>query len=334
MPTKELGKVYVTGADGFIGSHLVEKLVAENYDVTALCLYNSFGNFGWLNEISEKKPKNLKIILGDIRDPFFMKESIKGHDTVFHLAALIAIPHSYKAPKSYVETNINGTLNILEACLSAQVKRFIHTSTSEVYGSAQFVPITEQHPLQAQSPYSATKIAADMLVESYFKSFDLPSIILRPFNTYGPRQSMRAIIPTIVAQVLSGNKEIKVGNLSPIRDFNFVTDTVNAFLAVSLATDSKVLGKTFNTGTGSEASIHELFSLISKITDTDYKIISDHERIRPEKSEVEKLISDPSKLKDATGWCPKYSLLEGITEFIEWIRFQKRYLKLSDIYHT
>ena len=332
MSMNYLGKIFITGADGFIGSHLTESLIEQGYEVTALCLYNSFGNFGWLNELAEKKPKNLKIILGDIRDPFFLKESIKGHDTVFHLAALIAIPYSYTAPQSYIETNINGTVNMMEACLNTKVKRFIHTSTSEVYGTAKFVPITEQHPLQGQSPYSASKISADMLVESYYRSFNLPTVTLRPFNTFGPRQSMRAIIPTIIAQALSGRNEIKLGNLNPTRDFNYVNDTVNAFLAVSSAPNDKVLGKTFNTGTGTETSILELVNLISDLTNTKLNIISESERYRPEKSEVERLLSDPSQLKEATGWSAQYTLAEGLIQFIDWIKTQDKYLQFSNIY--
>ncbi|WP_186647692.1 GDP-mannose 4,6-dehydratase [Fluviispira vulneris] len=335
MSNRELGRVFVTGADGFIGSHLVEELVERNFEVTALCYYNSFGNYGWLSDlIHKKKPRNLKAILGDIRDPFFMKKVLRDQNTVFHLAALIAIPYSYVAPYSYFETNLTGTLNILEACLdSPAVSRLIHTSTSEVYGTAKFIPINENHPLQGQSPYSASKIAADMAVESYFRSMSLPAVILRPFNTYGPRQSMRAIIPTIISQVLSGSTDIKLGSLKPTRDFNYVKDTVNAFLEIALANDD-VLGKIFNTGTSTEISIGELVSKIEKIFEIKLNVVVENERFRPQMSEVERLISDPSKLKLATNWKPKFQLEEGLTKVIEWMKNQNYYLSSSNVYHV
>ena len=332
MSQRNLGRVYVTGGDGFIGSHLVETLLQKNFEVTALCQYNSFGHFGWLEEISQKKHKNLNLILGDIRDPFFMKETIKDHNTVFHLAALIAIPYSYVAPQSYFETNVLGTLNVMEACLQHNVTRFIHTSTSEVYGTAQFVPITEKHPLQGQSPYSASKIGADMAVESFYRSMNLPAVTLRPFNTYGPRQSMRAVIPTVIAQVLSKNYEIKLGNTTPTRDFNYVSDTVDAFISIAQAADEKVLGQTFNTGTGSEISIKDLVTLIGKIMNVNLKINSESERLRPENSEVERLLSDPSKLQQSTGWKSKVNLEEGLSSLIEWMKDKKDYLNKSNQY--
>ncbi|MBX9840035.1 GDP-mannose 4,6-dehydratase [Silvanigrella sp.] len=336
MSKRDLGKIFVTGSDGFIGSHLVENLVERGFEVTALCQYNSFGKYGWLDELTQKIcPKNLNLILGDIRDPFHMKKIIKGHDTVFHLAALIAIPYSYVAPQSYFETNVLGTLNIMEACLdSGVVSRFIHTSTSEVYGSAQFVPITENHPLQGQSPYSASKIGADMAVESYFRSMSLPSVILRPFNTYGPRQSMRAVIPTIIAQVLSGKSEIKLGNLTATRDFNYVIDTVEAFIALAHCNNDSILGQSFNTGTGQEISIEDLAKLISKVTDKKFSIITEDERKRPEKSEVERLISDPTKLFQATGWKSKFSLEEGIFQLTHWMKNREEYLKENIRYYV
>ncbi|WP_158999145.1 GDP-mannose 4,6-dehydratase [Pigmentibacter ruber] len=336
MSKRNLGKVFVTGSDGFIGSHLVETLVERGFEVTALCQYNSFGKYGWLDDYTQNKcPHNLNLILGDIRDPFYLKKMIKGHDTVFHLAALIAIPYSYVAPQSYFETNVLGTLNVMEACLNySNVSRFIHTSTSEVYGTAQFVPITEKHPLQGQSPYSASKIGADMAVESYYRSMSLPAVTLRPFNTYGPRQSMRAVIPTIISQVLSGNSEIKLGNLSATRDFNYVMDTVEAFIAVGENNNESILGQSFNTGTGQEISIQDICKLIAKITDKKFSIITENERIRPEKSEVERLLSDPSKLYQATGWKAKYSLEEGLIEVLNWMKNRKEYLLQKTIYYV
>ncbi|APJ05176.1 GDP-mannose 4,6-dehydratase [Silvanigrella aquatica] len=334
MSKRELGKIFVTGSDGFIGSHLVETLIENGFEVTALCQYNSFGKYGWLDDFTHKKcPHNLKLILGDIRDPFFLKKMIKDHDTVFHLAALIAIPYSYVAPQSYFETNVLGTLNVMEACLdSSRVSRFIHTSTSEVYGTAQFVPITEKHPLQGQSPYSASKIGADMAVESYFRSMSLPAVILRPFNTYGPRQSMRAVIPTIISQILSGNSEIKLGNLTTTRDFNYVIDTVKAFIALAESSNDDILGQSFNTGTGQEISIEDIFKLISKMLDKKISIVTEEERKRPEKSEVERLLSDPTKLFQATGWKAKFSLEEGILQLIHWMKNRSDYLQENTRY--
>jgi UDP-glucose 4-epimerase len=317
MGKRDLGKVLVTGADGFIGSHLTERLVALGIETTALCIYNSEGSCGWLSHCSRKNPKNLKIVLGDIRDPFQMQEVCKGIDTVFHLAALIAIPYSYVAPHSYAETNILGTLNLLEAARKAEVGRFVQTSTSEVYGTALFVPITEEHPQQGQSPYSATKIGADALVDSFWRSFAFPAVTLRPFNTFGPRQSNRAVIPTVIAQVLSGTKKIQLGSLHPTRDFNFVSNTVEAFVALAEA-DSFVLGQTFNAGSGREISVGDMVRLVCCLANAAVEIYEDPIRLRPEKSEVERLLADATRLTTATGWLPKISLEDGLISTIEW----------------
>jgi len=320
MNVNALGRVFVTGADGFIGSHLTELLLQAGCETTALCVYNSMGSYGWLQAHAARPPKNLKLLLGDVRDPHFMRTSIQGHDTVLHLASLIAIPFSYVAPQSYVETNIVGTLNVVQAALDAKCKRVVHTSTSEVYGTARFVPITEEHPLQGQSPYSASKIGADKIVESFVKSFDLPAVTLRPFNTYGPRQSLRAVLPTIIAQVLTGNKTIELGSLSPTRDFNFVTDTAEAFLSVAAAPLDAVKGQTFNTGTGREISVADVTKLIAQILGQQIEITCSNERIRPPESEVERLLSDSSKLRKATGWRPKVSLEEGLAKLADWMK--------------
>ena len=319
MVQRDLGRVLVTGADGFIGSHLTELLVSLGIETTALCIYNSEGSLGWLNELASQAPKNLKTILGDIRDPFQMQEICKNQDIVFHLAALIAIPYSYVAPQSYVTTNMTGTLNMLEAAKKNNVKRFIHTSTSEVYGTAQFVPITELHPLQGQSPYSATKIGADALVDSFYRSFDLPTVTLRPFNTFGPRQSYRAVIPTVIGQFLSGAETIKLGNLEPTRDFNFVRNTAEAFFAIAQADDT-VHGQTYNAGSGREISIKDLVSLIGKLVGRTVETVEDPERFRPDKSEVDRLLADSSKLKNATDWRPNVSLEDGLITTIDWQR--------------
>ena len=332
MTKRKLGTVYVTGADGFIGSHLVESLLAQGLEVTALCIYNSNGHYGHLDKISRSKPSKLTLILGDVRDPFFLKETIKGHDTVFHLASLIAIPYSYQAPQSYFETNVLGTLNVAEACKEHKVSRLIHTSTSEVYGTAKFVPITEEHPLQGQSPYSASKIGADKVIESYFKSFELPTVTLRPFNTYGPRQSMRAVIPTVIAQLVAGKESIKLGALSPTRDFNYVQDTVNAFIAVAESTHKDILGETFNTGCGEEISIGDFVNLCCEVLGKRAEIICENERMRPEKSEVNRLLADNSKLKEFTDWTPQTSLRDGIKKVASWIE-DSDYLEKADSYH-
>lgn len=306
-------KVLVTGADGFIGSHLTQLLLAEGLEVRALCLYNSFGSLGWLEGIESE---GLETVLGDVRDPDFCRKICRGVDTVFHLAALIAIPYSYEAPDSYVDTNIRGTLNMLQAARDAGCRRIIVTSTSEVYGTAQFVPITEAHPRQPQSPYSATKIGADALAMSFYSSFDLPVVIARPFNTYGPRQSARAIIPTIISQIASGMREIKVGDLTPTRDFNFVEDTARGFLAIARA--EGIEGQELNIATGTEVTMADTLALIADIMGADVSWVTDPARLRPSKSEVRRLCGDSSRLRKLTGWAPRFTLREGLTRTVEW----------------
>ncbi|WP_141730818.1 SDR family NAD(P)-dependent oxidoreductase [Oligoflexus tunisiensis] len=332
MKQRDLGRVYVTGSDGFIGSHLVETLVGLGVQVTALCQYNSNGSYGWLNHYAAECPSNLKLILGDIRDQFFMDATIQEHNTVFHLAALIAIPFSYVAPKSYIDTNISGTTNVALACLKHKVERLIHTSTSEVYGTALFVPITEAHPLQGQSPYSASKIGADMMIDSFFRSFELPAVTLRPFNTYGPRQSLRAVIPTIIAQAVAGETEIRLGSLDPTRDFNFVSDTVNAFLAVALAQDESILGQVYNAGSGREVSIRDVTLLIGRLLGREFTFNQESIRFRPKESEVERLLADASKLRQVTSWSPKVTLEEGIVKVADWMK-KSEWLNQSTFYH-
>ena len=305
-------KILVTGADGFIGSHLVERLLKRGYQVRAFCIYNSLGSNGWLDTLPKEIKQNIEIELGDIRDYDRVKEAMSGCDQVFHLAALIAIPYSYKAPSSYIQTNINGTLNILQSARDQDVKKIIHTSTSEVYGSAKFVPITEDHPLQAQSPYAATKIAADQLALSFFKSFNTPVTILRPFNTYGPRQSARAVIPTIISQIASGVKKINLGSLSPTRDFNFISDTCDAFIAVAEST--RTVGEILNCASKFEISIRDTASLISKVMNKDVEIISKTERIRPKNSEVNRLFGENKKLLEMTNWSPKFQGIDGFSK--------------------
>lgn len=314
MTSKKHQSVLVTGADGFIGSHLVELLLAEGYKVRALAQYNSFNYWGWLEDVEQTS--DLEIVMGDIRDPFFTEKLTKDIVVVFHLAALIAIPYSYVAPQSYVETNINGTLNICNASLKNKVKRVLVTSTSEVYGTAQYVPIDEKHPLQPQSPYSASKIGADAMAMSFYNSFDLPLTIVRPFNTYGPRQSARAIIPTIITQIASGVKEIKLGDTSPTRDFNYVKDTCNGFLQIM--NSDKTIGKEVNISSNSEVSVLNIFSLISEIMKSECKIIPDEQRLRPEKSEVFRLWGDNSLIHQLTGWKPEFDLKQGLEKTIEW----------------
>lgn len=306
-------KVLVTGADGFIGSHLTELLLKEGYSVRALVQYNSFNNYGWLEGLNNP---NLEIRLGDIRDPFFCNELVKGIDIVFHLAALIAIPYSYVAPQSYIETNITGTLNICEAARNSDVKRLLVTSTSEVYGTALYVPIDEKHPKQPQSPYSASKIGADMIAMSYFNSFELPVTIVRPFNTYGPRQSSRAIIPTIITQIAAGYKVISVGDISPTRDFNYVQDTCQAFLSISKS--NATIGKEINIASKSEISIADTLDLIRNLMGSNVTFQCKEERKRPEKSEVFRLYGDNSLLKELTGFNQQYSLEDGLKETINW----------------
>ena len=314
-------KILVTGADGFIGSHLTETLVRAGYEVKAFVLYNSFNSWGWLDHCAADVKGKFEVFAGDIRDPHGVKEAMKDCDAVLHLAALIAIPYSYHSPDTYVDTNIKGTLNVLQASRELGVPRVVHTSTSEVYGSARFVPITEEHPLQGQSPYSATKIAADQLAYSFYASFHLPVVVARPFNTYGPRQSARAVIPTIITQIASGKKEIKLGAVSPTRDFNFVKDTVAGFIAV-LESD-KGCGEVINFGSNFEISVGDTARLIAEVMNADIEILTDEVRLRPTHSEVERLWADNSKARELFGWAPKYAKLDGfkrgLAETVEWI---------------
>ena len=302
-------KIFVTGADGFIGSHLVELLVEEGFDVTALCIYNSSGSWGWLDNISPVTKKEIKVILGDVRDPLCVKQAMKGCDTVFHLAALIAIPYSYEAPSSYIDTNIHGTLNVLQAARDLDIRKLVHTSTSETYGTAQFVPITEDHPLIGQSPYSASKIGADQMAISYWKSFELPVTILRPFNTYGPRQSNRAVIPQIITQIAKGKNQIKLGALTPTRDFNFVADTCKAFLAV--ARSKNTVGEIINSASNFEISIEKTALLISELMNHSIEIVSEEKRKRPLNSEVNRLFGSNKKIISLTDWSLEYGGIEG-----------------------
>jgi NAD dependent epimerase/dehydratase len=307
-------RVLITGADGFIGSHLTEMLVRKGYQVKALSQYNSFNDWGWLEDVSCKD--GIEVLSGDVRDPHYCKHITKNTDIVFHLAALIAIPYSYVAPDSYVDTNIKGTLNICQAARDNDVERVIHTSTSEVYGTAQYVPIDEKHPLQAQSPYSATKIAADAMAMSFFNAFNLPVTIARPFNTYGPRQSARAVIPTIITQIASGKKEIKLGDVSPTRDFNYVEDTCRGF--VCLAESDAAIGKTVNIGSNFEISIGDTLNIIKELMASDVEFITDKQRIRPEKSEVFRLWCDNTQIERLTGFKPEVEIREGLKRTIEW----------------
>ncbi|MBY5353785.1 SDR family NAD(P)-dependent oxidoreductase [Rhizobium leguminosarum] len=324
-------KALVTGADGFIGSHLVETLVRSGVEVRALCQYNSFSSWGWLDQ-SEYRGQ-FEAVLGDVRDPSQMRSVARGVDTIFHLAALIAIPYSYQAPSSYVDTNINGTLNVLQGALDASVGRVIQTSTSEVYGTARFVPISESHPLQAQSPYSASKIGADAMAYSYHSSFDLPVTIARPFNTFGPRQSARAVIPTVISQLLSGRTTLKLGALSPTRDFNFVQDTCDGFLA--LAACDEAIGQTVNIGSGSEISIGDTVRLIADIIGVSVEIECDEQRLRPANSEVERLCCDNSLIKSLTGFSPRYSLEDGLKATIDWLRHPQNLARYkADIFNV
>lgn len=306
--------VLITGADGFIGSHLTEFLVKQGYNVKALVQYNSFNSWGWLDGIS--CIDQVDIIAGDVRDPSFCQAIIKNVDIVFHLAALIAIPYSYIAPQSYVETNVTGTLNICQACKDNNVERIIHTSTSEVYGTAQYVPIDENHPLQAQSPYSASKIGADAMAMSYFNSFDLPLTIARPFNAYGPRQSARAVIPTIITQIANGIESIKLGDVSPTRDFTYVEDTCRGFLALALSNNT--IGKVLNLGSNYEISIGDTLHLIKSIMKSNVEFVIDEQRLRPDKSEVFRLWCDNSEMIKLTGFKPSYNLEQGLEATIKW----------------
>lgn len=312
--------VLVTGADGFIGSHLVERLVRDGSHVRAFVYYNSFNSWGWLDSLDKDVLDSIEVLAGDIRDPYFVRKAVKGVDIVIHLAALIAIPYSYHSPDSYVETNVRGTLNLLQAARDHGVERFIHTSTSEVYGTAQYVPIDEKHPLVAQSPYAATKIAADQLALSFYHSFELPVSIIRPFNTYGPRQSARAVIPTIITQIAAGRRQIRLGSLHPTRDFNYVADTVSGFVA--MAKSAAAVGQVVNVCSNYEISIGDTARLIAKLMDVDIEICSDDARVRPPKSEVERLWGDNRKAKKLLGWEPQYAGLEGLErglrQTIEW----------------
>lgn len=311
-------RVLVTGADGFIGSHLTEELVKSGEKVTAFCLYNSFGTLGWIDTLPKEIRSEIEIFTGDVRDPNGVRTAMRGQQRVFHLAALIAIPFSYHSPDSYVDTNIKGTLNVLNAARELGTERVMVTSTSEVYGTAQYVPIDEKHPFQGQSPYSATKIGADRLAESFYRSFDLPVTIVRPFNTYGPRQSGRAVIPTIISQLLAGQQEIHLGKLSPTRDFNFVKDTAYGFMAI--ANCPAAIGQELNIATGEEHSIGDLANELIAQINPNAKIVCEEERLRPEKSEVNRLLGDSTKMRALTGWKPEYTFEQGLAETVAWIR--------------
>jgi len=314
-------KILVTGADGFIGSHLVEELIEQGYDVKAFCYYNSFNSWGWLDTFPREILKEIEIFTGDIRDPNGVRTAVKGCDTVFHLAALIAIPYSYHSPDSYVDTNVKGTLNVVQAAKDLEVERVLVTSTSEVYGTARYVPIDEKHPKQPQSPYSATKIGADSIADSFYRSFDLPVTIVRPFNTYGPRQSARAIIPTIITQLLNGFEEIKLGDLTPTRDLLFVKDTVRGF--VEIAKSNSLIGHECNIATNSEISMQEMADTLVRLINPKAQISQDKERIRPEKSEVFRLFGDNSKILAHTDWKVIHSLEQGLQKTIDWFSDKK-----------
>lgn len=313
-------RVLVTGADGFIGSHLTEELVRRGHEVRAFVYYNSFNSWGWLDESPPEVRRSLEVFAGDIRDPHGVAEAVKGCDVVFHLAALIAIPYSYHSPDTYVDTNVKGTLNVVQAARRWGVSKVVHTSTSEVYGSARFVPITEEHPLQGQSPYSASKIAADQMALSFHRSFETPVAVIRPFNTYGPRQSARAVIPTIITQIADGRRRLRLGSIHPTRDFNFVTDTVAGFLAV--AESDRSVGEVINVGSNFEVSIGDTVRLIAETMDVDVEIETDDARLRPEKSEVERLWASNEKARHLTGWQPSYAGVDGfrrgLAETVEW----------------
>jgi NAD dependent epimerase/dehydratase len=331
MGMKIKGKILVTGADGFIGSHLVEMLLAKGYDVRALCQYNSFNSWGWLEGVAGER---LEVVCGDVRDAAFCREITRGIDTVFHLAALIAIPYSYVAPQSYVDTNITGTLNICQGAKDNNVSRVVVTSTSEVYGTARYVPIDERHPRQPQSPYSATKIAADAIAMSFHNAFGLPVVLARPFNTYGPRQSARAIIPSIISQIAAGATSIKVGDMRPTRDFNFVEDTCRGFIALGEAAAEAVVGRDFNIATGTEISMEETFKTIARVMNSDVEFVVDPQRLRPAKSEVFRLCGDNSAIVKATGWRPQVSFYEGISRCVEWFTVAENLARYkTDIYN-
>ena len=323
-------KILLTGSEGFIGSHLTEELVKQGFEVKAFVLYNSFNTWGWLDSLPKDVMDHVEVFTGDIRDPHGVKTAMEGCDAVFHLAALIAIPFSYHSPDAYVDTNIKGTLNVLQAARDLDVERVLITSTSEVYGTAKYVPIDEKHPFQGQSPYSATKIGADRLAESFYRSFELPVTIVRPFNTFGPRQSARAVIPTIITQLLSGKDEIKLGSLTPTRDFNYVKDTANGFIEIYRS--DRTIGEEINIATQKEISIGDLAREIIGQINSAAKIVCDEERLRPEKSEVNRLLGSNEKIRALTSWSPKYTFEQGIAETIEWIRGNLDKYK-ADIYN-
>lgn len=324
-------RVLVTGADGFIGSHLVEELVKNGYNVRAFVLYNSFNTWGWLDTLPKSIMDHVEVFQGDVRDPNGVREAMKAVDAVFHLAALIAIPYSYHSPDAYVDTNIKGTLNVLQAARQHETAKILVTSTSEVYGTAQYVPIDENHPYQGQSPYSATKIGADRLAESFYRSFNLPVTIVRPFNTYGPRQSARAVIPTIISQLIAGKEEIKLGSLTPTRDFNYVKDTVNGFIKVYES--NATVGQEINIATQNEISIGTLANELIRQINPNAKIICDEQRLRPEKSEVNRLLGCNRKIMKLTDWKPEFSLKQGLADTIEFIRNNLDKYKV-DIYNV
>ena len=324
-------KVLVTGADGFIGSHLVESLMEKGYEVKAFVYYNSFGKWGWLDTLPKEKQNEIEIFAGDIRDPNGVRTAMKGVAQVFHLAALIAIPFSYHSPDSYVDTNIKGTLNVLQAARDLDTEKVMITSTSEVYGTAQYVPIDEKHPFQGQSPYSATKIGADRLAESFYRSFQLPVSIVRPFNTFGPRQSARAVIPTIISQLLAGKEVIKLGALTPVRDFNYVKDTAAGFIAI--AQSDRTIGQEINIASQREISVGDLAKVIINQINPDARIICDEQRLRPEKSEVGRLLGSNAKIKELTDWEQQYTFEQGIAATIEWMKRNMEYYK-ADIYNV
>jgi len=329
--------ILVTGADGFIGSHLTEALVRAGHQVKAFVWYNSFNSWGWLDSCADEVKGHFEVVSGDIRDPYCVKQAMVGCHTVLHLAALIAIPYSYQSPDAYVDTNVKGTLNVLQAARELGVQRVVHTSTSEVYGTARFVPITEDHPLQGQSPYSATKIGADQLAYSFFTSFGLPVVTLRPFNTYGPRQSARAVIPTVITQIASGKNQILLGDTAPTRDFNFIEDTVAAFVAA--CSSHSGAGQVINVGSNFEVSIRTVVTLIAEAMGANIEVVQDPQRLRPEQSEVERLWADNTKALELLGWSPNYAGIEGLkrglAKTIAWFS-QPEHLRRykADIFNT
>lgn len=323
-------KILVTGADGFIGSNLTEELVKQGYNVKAFAYYNSFNSWGWLDILPKEIMKEVEVFTGDVRDPNGVREAMKGMDEVFHLAALIGIPFSYHSPDTYVDTNIKGTLNVLQAARDLDTSRLLITSTSEVYGTAQYVPIDEKHPYQGQSPYSATKIGADRLAESFYRSFNMPITIVRPFNTYGPRQSARAVIPTIITQLIAGKEEIELGSLTPTRDFNYVRDTANGF--IEIAKSDRTIGEEINIATQQEISIGQLAEELIRQINPNAKIVCDEQRLRPEKSEVNRLLGSNEKIMRLTDWKPNYTFEQGLAETIEFFKHNLGQYK-TDIYN-